>query len=181
MFDALRQRLANAVHHGDGGLHPLLVRNLHDVEPAIGTRLLLRNLIAHALHENLATATRDRVEPRLLKLADDVPRVHAIQPGPEVHLAGAEAVHVNGVVPLDVAQQIQIPLERDVRIVPALHQDLYAAERLGLVDLGTDLLVAQCPSLAVLGSPREGTEAAIGDADVGVVEGPAADLPTGSL
>jgi hypothetical protein len=44
-------------------------------------------------------------------------------------------VDVDRVVPLDVAQQLQIPLERDVRVVAALDEDLHPAERLRLVDL----------------------------------------------
>ena len=71
---------------------------------------------------------------------------------------------------LDVAQQVEIPLERDVRVVPALHQDLDAAERLGLVDLRADLLVRQRPAFAVLRPAIERAEAAVGDADVRVVD-----------
>ncbi len=43
-------------------------------------------------------------------------------------------------IALDVAHQIQIPLERYVRVVPALNQDLNTTERLQLVDLCADLL-----------------------------------------
>ena len=48
-----------------------------------------------------------------------------------------------GWMPLDVAHQVEVPLERDVRVVPALEEDLHAADRLALVDLGADLLEAQ--------------------------------------
>ena len=71
---------------------------------------------------------------------------------------------------LDVAQQIEIPLERDVRIVPALDEDLDAAERLHFIDLRADLLVAERPSFVVLGTPVERAESAVGDADVGVID-----------
>ena len=36
---------------------------------------------------------------------------------------------------LDVAHQLQVPLERDVRIVPTLQQDLHSAQRLAFLDL----------------------------------------------
>ena len=84
----------------------------------------LRDQIAHALDEDLAAAAGDRVEPGLHQLADDVARVHAERLGEEVDFARAEAVDVDRMVLLDVAQQIEIPLERDVRVVPALHENL---------------------------------------------------------
>ena len=92
------------------------------------------------------------------------------QLGEEIHFARAEAVDVDRVVPLDVAQQVEVPLERDVRVVPALDEDLHAAEGLGLLDLGADLLVRQRPAFAVLGAAVERAEPAVGDADVGVVD-----------
>src|ERR1041385_3084289 len=88
----------------------------------------------------------------------------------EIDVAGTEAVNVNRVVLLDVAEQIEIPLERDVGIVAALHQDLHRAERFRFLDLGADLLIGQRPSFAVLGPSIEGAEATIGDTDVGVVD-----------
>src|SRR5674536_213929 len=60
----------------DARLHPFLVRDLHDLEPTICARLLLRNEIAHALHENLAAAARHGVEPRLHQLANHIARIH---------------------------------------------------------------------------------------------------------
>ena len=67
-------------------------------------------------------------------------------------------------------QQVEIPLERDVRVVPALHQDLDAAQRLGFVDLGADLLERQRLAFVVLRAAVERAEAAVGDADVRVVD-----------
>ena len=37
---------------------------------------------------------------------------------------------------LDVPHEIQIPIERDVRIVTALDQNLHSSERLGFLELG---------------------------------------------
>ena len=60
--------------------------------------------------------------------------------GEKIHLRRREAVDVNRMVPLDVAQQVEIPLERDVRVMTALHEDLHAAEGLHRIDLPADLL-----------------------------------------
>src|SRR6185295_2399432 len=77
---------------------------------------------------------------------------------------------------LDVAHQIEVPLEGDVGIVSALEQDLHAADRLALVDLGADLLEAEHVALGVLRTAVERAELAIGDADVGVVDVPVDDV-----
>ena len=57
---------------------------------------------------------------------------------------------VDRVMLLDVAHQLEVPLERDVGVVPALEQDLHAADRLALVDLGADLLEAEHVAFLVL-------------------------------
>ena len=79
-------------------------------------------------------------------------------------------------VTLDVAHQVQVPLERDVRVVAALDEDLDATERLGLLDLRTDLLERQRVPLAVFWPAVKGAEPAVGDADVRVVDVPVDDI-----
>src|SRR5687768_15234447 len=74
------------------------------------------------------------------------------------------------VVRLDVSHQVEIPLERDVGIMAPLNEDLHGAERLGLVDLGADLLEGQRVPLLMLRPAIEGAEPAIGDAHVRVVD-----------
>jgi len=71
---------------------------------------------------------------------------------------------------LDVSHEVQIPLERDVGIVPALKQDLNSTNGLALVHLRPDLLEAQHVAFVVLGPPVERAELAVGDADVGVID-----------
>jgi hypothetical protein len=60
--------------------------------------------------------------------------------------------------------------------VTALHEDLHAAERLGLVDLRADLLVGERPAFRILRAAIERAEAAVGDADVRVVDVPVDDV-----
>ena len=170
VLEALGERLTDAVHHGDRGLHPLFVGDAHDLEPPVGARLLRRCDVPHALDEDLAAAPRDRVEPGGLQLAHDRARVDAEQRREEVDFAWGKAVDMDRVIPLDVTQQIQIPVQRDIRIVSALDQDLHAAQRLGLLDLLPDLLERQRVPFPVLGPPRERAEAAIGHAHVRVVD-----------
>ncbi len=97
-------------------------------------------------------------------------RLHAEHLREEIHFARAESVDVDRMMLLDVPHQLQVPLERDVRIVPALDQDLHAAECLGLVDLRADLLVRERVALVVLRPTVERAESAVGDAHVRVVD-----------
>ncbi len=78
-------------------------------------------------------------------------------------------------VRLNVLEQVEIPLERDVRIVPALYQDLHAAQGFRLVDLLADFLERERVALVMLGTTIEGAEPAVGDADVRIVDVPVDD------
>jgi hypothetical protein len=77
---------------------------------------------------------------------------------------------------LDIAHQLEVPLERDIRVVASLKQDLNASDCLALIDLGADLLEAEYIPFVVLGSPIEGAELTIGHTDVGVVDVPVYDV-----
>src|SRR6202521_2901342 len=140
VFQALGKRLAQTVHHRNGRLHPFIVRELHNLEPPVSAGFLGRDDVSNALHENLSPSAWDRVEARLPQLSNHFDRIHPEQLGEEIDLARTEPVNVDRVIALDVAHQIEVPLERDVGIVPALDQYLNPAKRLELLDLGADLL-----------------------------------------
>ena len=71
---------------------------------------------------------------------------------------------------LDGAEQILVPLDRQVGIVAALQQQLPAAERDRLVDLAEDLLEAEDVAFGRSDRPVERAEVAARDADVRVVD-----------
>ena len=71
---------------------------------------------------------------------------------------------------LDGAEQILVPLERQIRVVTALQQQLSAAERDRLVDLAEDLSEAQHVSFRRADGPIERAEVAARNADVRVVD-----------
>src|SRR5688572_477402 len=71
---------------------------------------------------------------------------------------------------LDVAHQVQIPLEGNVRVVAALNENLDRAQSLRLVDLGADLLERERVSLLMLRAAVERAKAAVGHAHVRVVD-----------
>ena len=170
MLDPIGGCFAKPIHHRDGRLQAEPVRDLHDFEPAIGSRLLARDLIAHTLHQDLAAAARNRIESGRHQGLDDRFDRHAEAAREEIDFRRRKAVDVNGMMALDVAEQIEIPLERDVRVVPALHQDLHAADRFQLVDFSADLFVRQQIPFRVFRPAIECAEFAIRDADVRVVD-----------
>ena len=115
--------------------------------------------------------------PAVAQLADHLGHRQPEALAEEHHLATGEKPWMwIGMMLLDVAHQVEVPLERDVGVVPALEQDLHAAERLALVDLRADLLEAQHVAFAVLRPAVERAEPAVGDADVGVVDVPVDDV-----
>jgi len=69
-----------------------------------------------------------------------------------------------------IAEEVLVEGERQVGVHPALHQDASAVEGQRLLDLAADLLERQQIPLGVAGLPVEGAEAALVDADVGVVD-----------
>ena len=170
VLQSLGKRFAQSVHHRHRGFHTLVVSELHDLQPAISACFLGSDNVADPLHQDLATAARNGVEPRRAELTNDIDRIHPEQLREEIDLARAEPVNVNRVTAFDVLHQVQIPLERYVGVVPTLNQNLDSAERLQLLDLGTDLLERKSVSLSVLGSASERAEAAIRDADISVVD-----------
>src|SRR4029077_12621692 len=165
VLDPVGQRLAQPVHHGHGRLEPEAMRGLHYFEPPVGAGFLLRDAIADLLDEDFAAPTRDRIEARGHELVDHLFDRHAEASREEIDLGRREPVDVNRVVPLDVAHQVEVPLERDIGVVPALDEDLHSADGLELVDLAADLLERQHVPLAMFRPTVECAELAIRAAD----------------
>ena len=60
MFDAIVERLDVAEHHRRARIQAELVRDRHDFEPLVALALQRRDLVAHAIDENLAATAGDR-------------------------------------------------------------------------------------------------------------------------
>ena len=88
-----------------------------------------------------------------------------------VKLRGAEAVDIDlGKVGLDVVEQLLVPLELEVGMQPALHQDLVAAQRNRLADLLEQHVAVEHVGVGVIDLAVEGAEVADGRADIRVVD-----------
>ena len=95
MLDPVGVALAQPVHHRHRRLHPLAMGFLLHAEPLLGLRLLLGHAFAHRVHEDLATAARDRVEPGLAQLPHHLGDRQPESLGEEHHFGWREAVDVN--------------------------------------------------------------------------------------
>src|SRR5208337_1454764 len=84
---------------------------------------------------------------------------------------GAEAVDVDpGKMVLDVAEQLLVPLQSQMRMQSALHEDLVSAQRHGLADLLEQDVTVEHVRVGVVHLSIESAEIADGGADVGVVD-----------
>ena len=87
-----------------------------------------------------------------------------------------ERVQVDRVALLDRAEEVLVVVDGEVGVVAALHEDAGAADCERLLDLlEDDGLREQVALGAVAGPAVEGTEVAVGDADVRVVDVPVDD------
>ena len=151
---------------------PIAVRVAHDVEPLVGRRLAVAvEQLAHAIDEDLGAAAGNAVEPGRDEPLDDLRHRQPRQAREVDDFGRRERVQPERRIPfLDGAEQILVPLERQVRVVAALQQQLPAAERDRLVDLAEDLLEAEHVPFGRPDGPVERAEVAARDADVRVVD-----------
>ena len=130
VLQPLLERLDRAVHHRRRRPQPGAVGVAHDVEPLVGGGLAVAvEQLAHAVDQDLGAAAGNAVEAGGDEALDHVRHRQARQPR-EVHdLRRRERVQPERrVALLDGAEQVLVPLDRQVGIVPALEQQLAAAD-----------------------------------------------------
>ena len=114
---------------------PEPVRLAHHAEPLGRLRLLGRDDLAHAVDEDLGAAAGQRVEARVAQAREHVGRRELRAPRDVLDLGRRQRVQVDRVALLDRAEQILVPVDVEVGMVAALHQQRRAAERERLLDL----------------------------------------------
>ncbi len=158
-----------AEHHRGGRGYAEVVALTHDVEPLVRGRLLGRDVAAHGVHEDLGAAAGQRVQTGVAQAREHLARG---EPGElaQVHdLGRAEAVHVDGVAGLELAQHALVPLERQVGVHAALQKDRRALEIERLLDLRVELVGREHVGVGVVRVAVERAEPATAHAHVGVV------------
>ena len=92
VVDALLARLDVPVQHRDVRAHAEAMGRAMDLEIALGAALVVRDLPAHALGEDLGAAAGQRIEPGRHQLAQHLLVGHAVQIREERDLDGGEAL-----------------------------------------------------------------------------------------
>ena len=143
-----------------------------NLQVAIGAALVVRDLPADALGEDLGAAARQRIEPGGHQLAQHLLVGHAVEIGEERDLDGGEAFQVDvGPDALEAAQQLRVVVERQIGMQAV--DDVDFGERLmrALAQLVPRLFERHRVGAGVAGlQARERAEQAAGDADVGRFE-----------
>ena len=172
VIDALGDRLDVAVEHRDVRAQPEPMRDAVDLEIAIGTALVVTDLLAHPLGEHLGAAARQRIESGLLERDEHLLVGHAVEIREERDLDRREALQMDpGPDPLEAAQQLQIVVERQIRMQAVDDVDFGEGLMGTLPQLVPRLLERHRVRPVVAGlQPRERAEEAAGDADVGRFE-----------
>src|ERR1041385_3483090 len=121
MLDAVLNGFDVPEHHGGRRVQSESVRCLHHVEPLLAGAFERRDAVAHLVHEYFAATARYRPQPGMLELPDDFGHRHFEYFREMTKLWWREAVDVHlRKVGADVMQQVEIVIDAQLRMVPAL-------------------------------------------------------------
>ena len=128
-------------------------------------------MITHAVHEDFPAAARQAAQASRNEVPENLFHRFVEEPAERHELARAEAMHVKtGKFPAHVIEQLKVPLLGQLRVMTALHENLRAAERDGLLDLAVQLAERDHVAVGVLLGAVERAELAVDVADVRVVD-----------
>ena len=171
MLDAIFERFDVAEHHRAARIQPQLVRDVHDLQPRVGFAFQRSDAVAHRVHEDFAAAAGDAAESGVLEFRDDLAQRHLEYFGKMLKLWRAETVDIDvRIFRADVRKHVEIPLDAELRMVPALQQNLHAADGGEFVELLIQLLAREHIVVVVFLRAVERAELAIHVADVRVVD-----------
>ena len=159
-----------AVHHRGRRAKPAPVRFPVDLEPAGRPALLRRDALPHPLGQDLGPPAGQRALPRVPKAREDLAHGEGGDTGHGLDLGGGEEVGEHArKTPPGLPDEVEVVVEGESRVVPALEEDGRRAPLHGPADLGHDLVDGERVGLRVSRLPVEGAELTVGDADVRVV------------
>src|SRR5207247_1634796 len=109
-----------AEHHGGGAASTERVPDAMHIEPVVSEHFAARQLTAHAVNEDFAAAAGQAAQAGRLQPLEHRAQGKLGNPGEVMDLRRAEAVNVDlRKMRLDVAQQLFVPLELELRVQPA--------------------------------------------------------------
>src|SRR5215470_5291356 len=121
MLDSIFDRLHVAEHHGCAGFQSQFVRHLHYLQPFVAVDFQRRNSLPHAVHQNFTAAAWDRTKSSVFEFGNHFPQRHPESFREMLKLGRTESVDIDvRIFVSDVMEEIDIPLERQLRMMPAL-------------------------------------------------------------
>src|SRR5205085_1149908 len=147
------------------------MRDLHHFQPLVAVDLKRRNFLSNAVHQNFTATARDRSESCALESRDHFSQRHPESFGKMLEFRRTESVDIDvRILVPDVLEEIEIPRERQLRMMPALHQDLHSSDRRQLVKFLVDLFERQNIMVRVPLSSVKCAKLAVNIANIGVVD-----------
>ena len=179
VVDALVEGFADAEHHGGGGAHAELMGGAVNADPIFGAALEAGDAFADVVVENFGAAAGDGVEAGVAEAGDGGAQVEFAVLGDGEDFGCGEAVEPDlREALLDAGEEALEPVDLEVGMKAALHEDAGAAHLLGFGDLLVDLFEVE--DVAFVGAwdvfsffgerAVEGAEGAVLGAEVGVVD-----------
>src|SRR4029450_13886399 len=171
MFDPLFNAFHVSKHHRRAGFQPDLVRCLHYLQPLIAVNFQWRYFLPHPIHQNFSAAARNRSKPSLPEFRNHFAERHPEGLREMLKLRRTEPVNIDVRIFFpNVPQQIDIPLERQFRMMPPLHKNLTAADGRKFVELLIDLLERENVMILILLRSIKRAELAVNIANVRVID-----------
>src|SRR5208337_4474397 len=171
VLDPVCHGLDMTEHHGRGRSTAQLMPDLVNLQPVVGQHLAPRDRLADAIDQDLGATTGKASQPRLFETPEHRPERQFRDLREVVNLRGAEAVDVDpGKMILDIAEQLLVPLQSQMRMQSALHEDLVSAQRHGLADLLEHDVAVEHVGIGIVHLAVKSAEIADCGADVGVVD-----------
>jgi hypothetical protein len=174
MIDAVFVIFADAEHHGRGGAHADLVRRAVHINPVTREALQAGDFVADFVVQNLSAAAGDGIESGIAQAENRIANAEFAVLGNGDDLRSRVAMQMNLREALfDSAQHFFVPVDFEVGMQAALHQDSGASEFDGLADLFVDRIELEDVTFLRGGAFQravEGTEGAVLGAEVGVID-----------
>src|ERR1022692_3128632 len=125
--------LAYAEHHSRGGAHADLVGGAVHVDPVVGQALEAGDFVADFVVENLSATAGDGIEAGVAQAENRVSDAEPAVLGDGDDLGSGVAMQMDSRKTFfDAAQHLLVPVDFEVGMQAALHQDSGAAEFNGL-------------------------------------------------
>src|SRR5215813_13079137 len=171
MFDPLFNGFHVSKHHRRTRLQSQFVCGLHHLQPLIAVNFQRRNFLSHPIHQNFSAPAWNRSESGLFEFRDHFAQGHPEGLREMLKLGRTESMNVDVWIFFpDVTQQIEIPLERQFRMMPPLHQDLNTTNGRKFVQFLIDLLEREHVMIFIFLRSIKRAELAVNIANVRVID-----------